>query len=132
MRGRRCGCERSSGGVCAEYISTAASSPAWFTRRAESRKSRCDCVSGRVGGVCSATAAWLEGMESCEGRATAAERADVEGCGAVFVGVLWMRAFWREADGMAHGARAWRMAGCRLRAAVRANEGLGSRAADML
>jgi hypothetical protein len=62
----------------------------------------------------------------------AANWAEAEAC-ARCEGVLWMlRAFWREADGMVHGARAWREAGCRLRAAARANERGGRRTADML
>jgi hypothetical protein len=130
MSGRKCGCERSSGGVCAEYISTAASSPAWFTRRAESRKSRWDCVSGLAGRAGSAVA-WSTDGELCEGSATAADREEAEGW-AVLAGVLWMRAFWRAADGTVQGARASQVDGCRRRAAARANERVGNRAADML
>jgi hypothetical protein len=36
-------------GFCAAYMRMAASSPVWFTRRAEERKSRCSWVSGRMG-----------------------------------------------------------------------------------
>jgi len=36
------------GGVCALYIKVAASSPAWLTRSALERKSRCAWVNGLV------------------------------------------------------------------------------------
>lgn len=44
ISGRRWGFDRTTGGVCSVYIWVAANSPAWLTRSALSKKSRCFCV----------------------------------------------------------------------------------------
>jgi hypothetical protein len=74
-------------GFCAAYINIAASSPVWFTRNADERKSRCSGVSGRMGLL-------VFDCASCE---TADEEGDsgaglcAGGSGVCDVVVLWKR-----------------------------------------